>query len=120
VYTEYIERRNYMVGALNKMEGVVCPLPGGAFYTIAQLPVDDADEFSKWLLSEFEYNNQTVMLAPASGFYSRPEKGKHQVRIAYVLKKEDLVNAMKCLEEALKVYPGRIEVTEKKIGINMG
>ena len=120
VYNEYIERRNYMVDALTKMEGVVCPLPGGAFYTIAQLPVDDADEFSKWLLSEFEYNNQTVMLAPASGFYSQPEKGKHQVRIAYVLKKEDLVKAMKCLEEALKVYPGRIDVSEKKIRIDMG
>ena len=81
-----------MVKALNDMEGVLCPLPGGAFYTIARLPVDDADNFARWLLSDFEYNNQTVMLAPASGFYSRPELGKHQVRIAYVLKKEDLAS----------------------------
>jgi len=107
VYHEYIERRNYMVDALNRMEGVICPMPGGAFYTITQLPVDDTDRFSQWLLSDFEYENQTVMLAPASGFYSRPELGKKQVRIAYVLKIDDLKNAMKCLEEALKVYPGR-------------
>jgi aspartate aminotransferase len=107
VYNEYIGRRNFMVDALNKMKGVSCPLPGGAFYTIAQLPVDDADKFSEWLLREFEYNNQTVMLAPASGFYAQPEKGKSQVRIAYVLNKESLAKAMECLEEALKVYPGR-------------
>ncbi len=107
VYREYIERRNYMVGALNKMEGVICPMPGGAFYTITQLPVDDTDRFAQWLLSDFEYENQTVMLAPASGFYSRPELGKKQVRIAYVLRIDDLKHAMKCLEEALKVYPGR-------------
>ncbi len=107
VYQEYIERRNFMVDALNRMEGVICPMPGGAFYTITQLPVDDTDRFSQWLLSDFEYENQTVMLAPASGFYSRPELGKKQVRIAYVLKIDDLKNAMKCLEEALKVYPGR-------------
>lgn len=108
VYNEYIERRNYMVDALNRMDGVRCPLPGGAFYTIAQLPVDDADKFSEWLLSEFEYENQTVMLAPASGFYSLPQLGKQQVRIAYVLKKQDLEKAMKCLEEVLRKYPGRV------------
>ena len=108
VYNEYIERRNFMIKALNDMEGVVCPMPGGAFYTIAQLPVDDADRFAQWLLSDFEYQNQTVMVAPASGFYSRPELGKHQVRIAYVLKKEDLAKAMICLAEGLKAYPGRI------------
>jgi len=108
VYNEYIERRDFMVDALNKMEGVVCPTPKGAFYTIAQLPVDDADTFSQWLLSDFEYEGQTVMLAPASGFYSKPELGKQQVRIAYVLKKDDLEKAMACLESALKVYPGRI------------
>ncbi len=107
VYNEYIERRNFMVDALNKMEGVQCPVPGGAFYTIAQLPVDDADKFSEWMLSEFEYENQTVMLAPASGFYSDPVKGKKQVRIAYVLKKDDLEKAMTCLEEGLNNYPGR-------------
>ena len=107
VYNEYIERRNFTVDALNKMEGVICPNPGGAFYTIAQLPVDDADIFCKWILSEFEYKNQTVMMAPASGFYSNPVLGKKQVRIAYVLKIEDLAKAMETLEEALKVYPGR-------------
>ena len=110
VYHEYIGRRNYMVEALNQMDGVVCPQPKGAFYTIAQLPVDDADKFSQWLLSDFEWNNQTVMLAPASGFYSKPELGKQQVRIAYVLKIDDLKNAMECLAEALKVYPGRIKI----------
>ena len=108
VYDEYIERRDYLVSALNKMEGVVCPNPKGAFYTIAQLPVDDADRFAEWILSDFEYEGQTVMLAPASGFYSEPELGLQQVRIAYVLKKEDLVKAMSCLEKALQVYPGRV------------
>ena len=96
-----------MVEALNKMEGVKCPKPGGAFYTITHLPVDDADKFAQWLLSDFEYNNSTVMLAPASGFYATPGLGKQEVRIAYVLKKDDLKKAMKALEEALKVYPGR-------------
>lgn len=108
VYNEYISRRNYMVEALNKMEGVKCPMPGGAFYTITHLPVDDADKFAQWLLSDFEYNNSTVMLAPASGFYATPGLGKQEVRIAYVLKKDDLKKAMKALEEALKVYPGKI------------
>lgn len=107
VYQEYIERRDFMVAALNGMEGVICPTPKGAFYTIAQLPVDDADDFAKWLLSEFSWENQTVMLAPASGFYSIPELGKQQVRIAYVLKKDDLEKAMICLDRALKAYPGR-------------
>jgi aspartate aminotransferase len=109
VYQEYIARRDFMVRALNEMEGVVCPMPKGAFYTIAQLPVDDADRFSQWLLSDFEYEGQTVMLAPASGFYSKPELGKKQVRIAYVLKKEDLEKAMTCLDLALRKYPGRTE-----------
>jgi aspartate aminotransferase len=113
VYDEYINRRDFMVDALNKMDGVKCPLPGGAFYTIAQLPVDDADSFSEWLLSEFEFKNQTVMLAPASGFYSLTQLGKQQVRIAYVLKKEDLANAMICLNEGLKEYPGRIQEHSK-------
>ncbi len=108
VYAEYIARRDFMVEKLNNMEGVKCPVPGGAFYTIAELPVDDADKFSKWILSDFEYKNQTVMMAPASGFYSDPELGKKQVRIAYVLKKEDLAKAMETLEVALKVYPGRV------------
>lgn len=107
VYNEYIERRNFMVDALNKIEGVVCPKPKGAFYTVVKLPVDDTDKFSQWILSEFEYNNQTVMMAPASGFYATPGLGKQEVRIAYVLKKEDLAKAMETLEAALKVYPGR-------------
>ena len=97
-----------MVKALNDMDDVICPLPKGAFYTIAQLPVDDADEFSQWLLSDFDYKGQTVMLAPASGFYSKPELGRQQVRIAYVLNREDLSHAMACLAEGLRVYPGRL------------
>lgn len=107
VYAEYIERRNFMVDALNKMEGVVCPKPKGAFYTVVKLPVDDADVFAQWLLEDFEYNNQTVMLAPASGFYATPGLGKNEVRIAYVLKIEDLKHAMETLEQALLKYPGR-------------
>jgi aspartate aminotransferase len=107
VHKEYTTRRNYMVDALNKIEGVFCPMPKGAFYSIARLPVDDADKFSKWLLSDFHYKNQTVMVAPASGFYSSPGKGKNEVRIAYVLKTADLRNAMETLEHALKEYPGR-------------
>ena len=107
VYEEYIERRDFMVKALNNMHGVKCPTPKGAFYTVVHLPVDDADLFSKWILSEFEYKNQTVMMAPASGFYSTPGLGTQEVRIAYVLKKEDLAAAMETLAEALNVYPGR-------------
>lgn len=107
VYNEYIERRNYMVEALNRMEGVYCPKPRGAFYTVVKLPIDDSDKFAQWLLESFEYNNQTVMIAPATGFYSTCGAGKNEVRIAYVLKIDDLKNAMKCLEEALKQYPGR-------------
>jgi len=106
VYEEYIQRRNFMVEALNKMDGVYCPLPKGAFYTVVKLPVDDTDKFAQWMLEEFEYNNQTVMVAPASGFYSTPGKGKQEVRIAYVLNKEDLKNAMETLEQAIKAYPG--------------
>jgi len=107
VYEEYIDRRNFMVKALNNMPGVKCPTPKGAFYTVVHLPVDDADLFCKWILSEFEYKNQTVMMAPASGFYSTPGLGTQEVRIAYVLKKEDLAAAMETLAEALKAYPGR-------------
>jgi len=108
VNREYTARRNYMVEALNKMPGVYCPKPKGAFYTVVKLPVDDADKFAQWLLEEFEYNNQTVMVAPASGFYSTPGSGKNEVRIAYVLKIDDLKNAMETLAEALKVYPGKV------------
>ena len=107
VKAEYVARRDYVVDALNKMDGVFCPKPSGAFYCMAQLPVDDADRFCQWLLESFSHNGQTVMLAPASGFYSKPELGKKQVRIAYVLNLDSLRAAMNCLEEALKVYPGR-------------
>ncbi|MCG8410105.1 MAG: pyridoxal phosphate-dependent aminotransferase [Bacteroidales bacterium] len=107
VYNEYIDRRNFMVEALNKMEGVYCPTPKGAFYTVVKLPIDDADKFAQWILSDFEHNKQTVMVAPATGFYATPGLGKNEVRIAYVLKKEDLANAMETLEVALKTYPGR-------------
>ncbi len=107
VKAEYIERRNLVVSSLNKMEGVFCPKPSGAFYCIAQLPIDNSDTFCQWLLETFSYENETVMLAPATGFYSKPELGKHEVRIAYVLNQESLKKAMKCLDEALKVYPGR-------------
>ncbi len=96
-----------MVDALNKMEGVYCPKPKGAFYTVVKLPIDDADKFAQWILVEFEYKKQTVMVAPATGFYATPGLGKNEVRIAYVLKKEDLANAMETLEAALKAYPGR-------------
>ena len=108
VNREYTARRNYMVDALNKIPGVYCPKPKGAFYTVVKLPVDNADKFAQWLLEDFEYNNQTVMVAPASGFYSTPGSGKNEVRIAYVLKIEDLKKAMEVLAEALKVYPGRV------------
>lgn len=107
VYEEYIKRRDFMVAALNKMPGVVCPTPKGAFYSIVKLPVDDADKFAQWLLEEFDHNGQTVMLAPASGFYHTPGLGKNEVRIAYVLKISDLQKAMEVLAEALKQYPGR-------------
>ncbi len=108
VNDEYTSRRNYMVEELNKIPGVYCPKPKGAFYAIVRLPVDDSDRFAQWLLEDFNYDNQTVMVAPASGFYSTPGLGKNEVRIAYVLKKEDLKNAMTTLAEALRVYPGRI------------
>ena len=107
VNREYTARRNFMVEALNKIPGVYCPRPKGAFYSVVKLPVDDSDKFAQWLLEEFEYKNQTVMVAPASGFYSTPGFGKNEVRIAYVLKIDDLRNAMEVLAQALKVYPGR-------------
>jgi len=108
VEAEYVNRRNTIVGLLNKIEGVFCPMPSGAFYCFASLPVYDADKFCQWLLEEFEYNGETVMLAPASGFYSTPGLGKNEVRIAYVLNEDSLRKAMACLEKALQVYPGRV------------
>ena len=107
VKKEYVARRNFVIEALNAMNGVFCPKPSGAFYCIARLPVDNADKFCQWLLEEFNYHSQTVMMAPAAGFYSTPGSGLNEVRIAYVLKIEDLKNAMLCLQEALKVYPGK-------------
>ena len=107
VYDEYIERRNFVIDALNKIPGVFAPKPKGAFYSIIRLPIDNADRFCKWLLEDFSFENQTVMLAPATGFYATPGLGENEARIAYVLKIDDLRNAVKCLEEALKVYPGR-------------
>lgn len=108
VVSEYVERRNIMVDGLNSIPGVFCPKPSGAFYCVAQFPVDDAEKFCQWLLEEFNYKGQTVMMAPANGFYSTPGAGKNEARIAYVLNKESLRNAVECLEEALKVYPGKI------------
>ncbi len=107
VYNEYIARRDFIVDALNKMPGVYCPKPKGAFYTVVKLPIDDSDKFAKWLLVDFSYKGQTVMVAPATGFYFTPGAGRDEVRIAYVLKIEDLRNAMETLAEALRVYPGR-------------
>jgi len=107
VLNEYYARRQIVYDSINKMEGAFCPFPSGAFYVVARLPVDDADKFCQWLLEDFEYQNETVMLAPASGFYATPGAGHNEVRISYVLKVEDLKASMKCLEESLKVYPGR-------------
>lgn len=108
-YEEYIERRNCLIDGLNKIPGVYSPIPMGAFYTVARLPVDDSDKFCAWCLSEFSYEGETVMLAPASGFYTDPTKGRNEVRIAYVLKKEDLRRALYILGRALEAYPGRTE-----------
>ena len=107
-YEEYIERRNCLIDGLNKISGVYSPIPMGAFYTVARLPIDDSDKFCAWCLSEFEYEGETVMLAPASGFYTDPNKGRDEVRIAYVLNKEDLRRALFILGKALEAYPGRV------------
>ncbi|MEP7079871.1 MAG: pyridoxal phosphate-dependent aminotransferase [Ginsengibacter sp.] len=104
---EYLLRRDTLVKRLNNIPGVFCPNPGGAFYAMASLPVDDGDRFCQWLLESFELNGSTVMLAPASGFYSTPGLGKKEVRLAYVLNTKDINGAMDCLEAALKIYPGR-------------
>jgi aspartate aminotransferase len=108
VVAEYVERRNIMVDGLNNIPGVFCPKPSGAFYCVAKFPVDNAEKFCQWLLEDFEFEGQTVMMAPANGFYSTPGAGLQEVRIAYVLNKDSLQKAVICLEEALKVYPGRI------------
>lgn len=107
VKKEYVSRRDYVIEALNKMEGVFCPKPSGAFYCIARLPIDNADKFCQWLLEKFSWEKETVMLAPATGFYSHSGIGLDEVRIAYVLNLDSLKRAMHCLEEALKIYPGK-------------
>ena len=106
-YNEYVERRKYLIDGLNKIPGCYSPIPMGAFYTVVSLPVDDADKFCEWCLSDFEYEGQTVFMAPASGFYTTEGVGRNEVRVAYVLNKEDLSKALKVLAEALKAYPGR-------------
>jgi aspartate aminotransferase len=111
---EYLSRRNVMLERLNKMPGVFCPVPGGAFYAIARLPIDDCDKFCQWLLEEFSHNRKTVMLAPATGFYGTAGLGKNEVRLAYVLNKDALSAAMDCLEKALEVYPGRVEIKNRE------
>ena len=106
-YDEYVERRKFLIDGLNRIPGVYSPIPMGAFYTVARLPIADADAFCAWLLSDFEYEGHTVMMAPASGFYTKEDAGKDEVRIAYVLDKEDLKHALIVLQKALEVYPGR-------------
>ena len=108
-YDEYVERRKCLIDGLNRIPGVYSPIPMGAFYTVAKLPVDDSDKFCAWCLSDFEYEGQTVFMAPASGFYTTLGSGRNEVRIAYVLKKEDLTRALFVLSKALEAYPGRTE-----------
>lgn len=107
-YNEYVERRKFLIDGLNRIPGCYSPIPMGAFYTMAKLPVDDADKFCAWCLKEFEYEGQTVFMAPGSGFYTTPGLGVNEVRVAYVLKKEDLAKALIVLAKALEAYPGRI------------
>ncbi len=104
VREEYTKRRNLLVQLLNEIPGVNCPMPKGAFYCMAELPIDDADKFAQWLLESYSHNNETIMVAPAGGFYSNPELGKKQVRIAYVLKEEDLERSAELLKDALEKY----------------
>ena len=106
VIGEYLQRRNVLVDGLNTIPGVVCAKPKGAFYCVAELPIDDADVFCQWLLEKFEHKGHTVMMAPATGFYARPDPGRHQVRLAYVLEQDKLRLAVECLREALRAYPG--------------
>ena len=108
VYDEYVERRKCLIDGLNRIPGVYSPIPMGGFYTVAKLPVDDAEKFCAWCLSDFQYEGETVMMAPAAGFYTTPGVGRDQVRLAYVLKKEDLNRALFVLRKALEAYPGTI------------
>lgn len=109
VYDEYVDRRKCLIDGLNRIPGVYSPIPMGAFYTVAKLPVDDSEKFCRWCLESFNYEGETVMMAPASGFYTTPGAGYNQVRIAYVLKKEDLMRALYILRKALEAYPGRVD-----------
>jgi aspartate aminotransferase len=106
-YDEYVERRKCLIDGLNRIPGVYSPIPMGAFYTVAKLPVDDAEKFCMWCLTDFNFEGETVMMAPASGFYTTPGIGRDEVRIAYVLKKNDLFRALFVLQKALEAYPGR-------------
>jgi aspartate aminotransferase len=118
-FNEYLSRRNFVVNALNKIPGVFCSKPKGAFYIMAKLPVDDAEKFAMWMIKEFDYNGYSVMVAPGAGFYTEGNLGRQEIRIAFVINLEQLAIGMKCLEEALKVYPNRVEaitsVTEKSV-----
>lgn len=107
-YNEYVERRKFLIDGINRLPGCYSPIPMGAFYTVVSLPVDDADRFCQWCLSDFEYEGETVFMAPASGFYTTPGLGHNEVRMAYVLSKEDLARALVVLEKALEAYPGRV------------
>lgn len=109
IYEEYVERRKCLIDGVNRIPGCYTPIPMGAFYTVAKLPIDNAEKFCEWCLNEFDYEGETIMMAPAAGFYSNSEHGKDQVRLAYVLKKEDLQRALQILEKALSVYPGKIK-----------
>lgn len=120
VNTEYTKRRDILVSALNEIEGVFCPNPGGAFYVVARFPIDHADTFCQWMLESFSYQNETVMMAPATGFYSTEGAGKNEVRLAYVLNTGDLEKAMICLKKGLESYPGRIiDETETHLEVNL-
>lgn len=110
VLERYTKRRDVLIEGLNNIPGVFCPNPGGAFYAVAQLPIDDSDVFCQWMLESFSYQGKTVMMAPATGFYATHGLGKQEVRIAYVLKRDDLVDALVVLEKALEVYPGRLAI----------
>ena len=118
IHEEYTARRDLLVNRLQKMPGVTCPLPGGAFYAIAELPVDSAENFCRWLLESFDYKGNTVMMAPASGFYATPGRGTREVRLAYVLNKADINSAMDCLEHALTKYKGVGAATEAQLQEN--
>lgn len=118
-YEEYLSRRNFVVEELNKIPGVYCPNPKGAFYVMVKLPVDDSEKFAMWMLEEFSYENHTLMVAPGAGFYTEGDLGKQEIRIAYVINKEQLAIGIKCLEKALEKYPGKIHADKKENSYNI-